>query len=321
MTSARAQAASPAALSSTADPPEERSGAGVVALGDVGGGPGEHAGDRRRASPAARRSSSDQMRRGSSIAGPSLEGLVGCPQAFAADAALEPVDRARSRPSRTPQEQDVVAAVPSPATMVSSSRLAPGCRRGQRDARLGRQRDAHPSERAGDQRRLAVGAADHDRDLVGIGAVGEQSRDLATDQLRLAAEGRPPRAAATRPGSIRSESGSKRLRSRWWSTVPALGTAGARSVTVAPNSSREDTEQLGPRGQGLAVLEGRGDDDLGRGGERADQLDLFAGQVVEAVEEDRTALPGVGRRAQDDFVAAAARWWPSTAPPASRSRS
>ena len=160
----------------------------MITLGDVGGGPGEDAGDRRRflagRAEVVERPDAPRLLE---VTRPGLERLIGGSQALAADPPLEPVDRSRTGSSGTAKERDDCRR--RALAGGDLDQLEQGCagrRRGQRDARLGRQRNAHPPERAGDQRCLAIGAADHDRDLIGIDAVGEQARDLAADQLRFA---------------------------------------------------------------------------------------------------------------------------------------
>ena len=203
-----------------------------------------------------------------------------------------------ARPGRR-RNETTVAAVPSPAAIaISSSRLRPGCRRGQRDAlspRAPARMPIRPSERA-----ISGAWRSGLRTTIAIssGSLSASSRAI----LRPISSASPREPAASAAAATR-QARSARSRARR-GCARGGGARSRRSDRRRPLGHRraelvaEDTEQLGPRGEGLAVLEGRGDDDLGRGGERADQLDLFAGQVVEAVEEDRTALPGVGRRAQ-----------------------
>ena len=94
-------------------------------------------------------------------------------------------------------------------------------------------------------------------------------------------------------GGTAVESGSNRFRSRCRS-VAGPPPSGARaelgdgSAELVP----EHAEQLGASGECLPVLERHRHRHLAGVGERADELDLLAGQIVESVQEDRPRRPG-----------------------------
>ena len=151
-TSASALPTSPAARSSTAAAPEgtrpERACSRSATSAAVR--------DRTRAiatgsSPAARRSSRDQIRRGSSKSPcPCGEGLLGRLQAVATDPPLEPVHRPRPRPGGAAEERDDRGR--RALARGDLEQLEEGgsgrCRR-QWHARLRRQRNAHPRRGCG----------------------------------------------------------------------------------------------------------------------------------------------------------------------------
>ena len=138
--------------------------------------------------PASAIASSSQIRRSRSP--PRQDSIASAArlESAAQDPALQPVDRGRARPGGAAQERDHLGGGSLPARdREQGEHRRSGGRAGERDPRLRRDRDAEPGEHAREQRRLAVGAAHGDGDVVGIGAVGEQAGDPAADQLGLAA--------------------------------------------------------------------------------------------------------------------------------------
>ena len=175
-------------------------------------------------------------------------------------------------------EERPVAAVPSPAAAARSSISSPDVAVAASGTLEASAPAGCPSgERAGDQRRLAVGV----RTTIAISS-GSTPSASSRAILRPISSASPRLAGRTRAGHDRRRARSARSRAR---RGCARGGGGSRRVGPRRRSrSRSPSrrarrggraEQLGPRGERLPVLEGDRDHDLGRGGERADQLDLF----------------------------------------------
>ncbi len=195
-----------------------RAAAQVRVLGDVGGELGDELGELggARASALAQRAQAPDL--GARCAPPSARGPTSTSvDPAAGELALEPVDRTRRRhaPDRAGRRADRRRRPrprPAPAVAAASCR-SPCC--GSGDPGLGGGRHAEGGEHAREQRRLPVGAADRDRDPVGIRPGGDQPGDPARRSARPRRARRRRRAcAASRRPRVVSGSGSNRLRSR-----------------------------------------------------------------------------------------------------------
>ena len=169
----------------------------------------------------------------------------------------------------------------------------------------GLERDRDPRARAAPPRAAARPGrvADDDRDLVGLVARPRAGAAISTP-IASASPRAPALSSSTRPssGSTRSASGSNRSRSRWRSVALrrcSRRRTEARSAMLGPELVVSTADQLGARRQRRAVGEGDRDGDVGpAAAERVDQLELGAGEVVEAVDEHRPRAPArPGRRA------------------------
>ena len=206
--------------------------------------------------------------------------------------ALEPVDLSRRDAGGAAQVAQQVGRLAGAEQRLQQrhERAADGGRPG-RDLGLERDRDAAGLEHGREQRAAAGRVADDDRDLLRLDPVGEQPRHLGRDRLGLAALARraqedeavvgrhPLRLGGPEPALEVEEE--RRLRGVLGVRVELLGVVDADLGEALEQRSRPLLEHRVPR------LVGEGDGDLGDGGERPDQVELVAGQVVEAVDEDR----------------------------------
>ena len=264
-------------------------------LGDVGGDPGQRAGDRlaivagfaqgvQRPDPAWALAGS----------GPFGERLLGALHPPAQHRTFEPVDLIGPCPGRAAKQRDDRCRRPLAGDdREQLEQAGAGGRHRQRHARLGRQRDAEASQGRGDQGGLPIGAANRDRDLVRIDPVGEQARDLAAEQLRLAPVAGALEQAQRSVGRDRGRIGLEQValempQRRRPAALGRPGELGDGSAELVP----EHAEQLGASGECLPVLERHRHRHLAGVGERPDELDLLAGQIVESVQEDRPRRPG-----------------------------
>ncbi len=215
----------------------------------------------------------------------------------AAKPALGEVDaRARHRGVRAAQEGiELTAAAAHPREPQERHERVPEGRVGEAHRGLDRVRDAEGSEHGLERRAPALHGRDEERDGLGRRSGAENAEELVRDELDRAAE---PRAGKEAHGAA------DRRRHRCGLEERALevGERG-RGVLVRPRgqlldlTGRERGEvgrRARERREGRAPgLVGQRDVDLGPARERLEQRPLRRGQILEAVREDRLAVPGV----------------------------
>ena len=183
--------------------------------------------------------------------------------------------RARSAPRR-----------PASARAPATTRARPGSRCSRR---TGSEQAARPGRDGGGRRRS--------RPARGRSA----SRRAISTPIASASPRGPADSSSTRPssGATRGGSGSNSIRSRWRS-VGLLGVALVEGELARDLGAElaQLPDQLCPRRQRPAIGEGDRDGDVPGSGERVDQLELGAGEVVEPVDEHRPGAPRVGVVAQ-----------------------
>ena len=209
--------------------------------------------------------------------------------------ALEPVDPAGGGARRPPQVAQQVTRPPRPELGLQQ-RHQGAADRGAGDLQLRLQGGRHPVrlEGGGDRRPAPGRVAQGDRDLVRVGAAGEQLRDLGCDRFRLA------------PGPGRAQQGQAlvrlaRLRPRraeFAGELEEQGTVGVAAVGRGrrllgdPDSLPQLAQQPRPcRQRRVPLFVGKGDGYLGQRRQRRDQVELVRREVVEPVEEERAPAP------------------------------
>ena len=180
---------------------------------------------------------------------PELHGVGRSDQAAAAHGALEPVDLARRQAAGAAHEaQQVGGAATAELRFQQRDQRASDRGPGDRDLRLEGHADPVGLEHGREQRSAPRRVAQGDRDRRGVGAVGDQLRQLGADRLRLAALARraqqhesvarrlgaPARPGRTRAGDGRAAGRCRTVRARAGPLSVSISVAIARSVSSRP---------------------------------------------------------------------------------------
>ncbi len=268
----------------------ERRQLAVRRLGELAGAAGERA---------------EALRRGLGLAQPLQvtgrvlpvrDRLIDRGRVAAPDPCLDRVDGARRQRRVEPQvsEQRVDRGLVGGGSAEGDQGAADLGRR-ERERRLERHRDPHLPQDGREQPPARIRVAEDDRDVVGFVAGAQQARDLDPHRLGLAAgaggleqdeavvdrDAVGPRLEQRLIEVPQGRAGGVALLE--WELLRGLGPAVAQG-----------RDQPGPRREGPAVGERDRDRHRGRGGERVDQLELGAREVVEAVHEHGPRAPAVG---------------------------
>ena len=226
---------------------------------------------------------------------------VGRAELVAADPVLDPVrDRLRdARPGAHERQQILRGALGCARASQRGETSADGGMR-QRNPRLDRDGDPESVENLRVEEAVGLGMAEHDRDVVGCHAAGEQARDLSPDRLRLAPlagalQKRDPvvRSDPRRPGL---EQDLVELAKR--GAFGVLAVEGKLAFHGPVQLVTQSGHQPGPGRERFTILVVDGDRDLAGARERCQQLQLLLRQVVEAVDQHRPVAPGGGPVAQ-----------------------
>ena len=226
-----------------------------------------------------------------------LHAVVGVDRA-AAQTSLEKV-RLRARHARIRRTEEAVELAPAAAQPDEPEQTQERAAEGRlRQPRPRRHRDgnAERAEPGLERRAPALERRTDDRDLLRGGAGPYERQDLATDELE-----RRPRSRALEEAHCASR---LRLLRRRVVEEPALD-VGQRGMREVVEARRHDLDApVGERAQVVhrrpqrierraPRLEGHGNRHVGATCERAQELPLGAGQILEAVREDGLAAPGV----------------------------
>ena len=164
------------------------------------------------------------------------------------------------------------------------------------DSPFDRERNADRAERRLDLAAVAIEARAHEEDLLGGRAAPNQVERLLGDQLERAARAGALE-EANRPVELRA--GRRLLGEEVALEVREggrgdLAVAGRQLFDAACGERRQVVRRPAKRVEcGTVRLVGKRDRDLRAPGERLEQRPFGAGQVLEAVREDRAALPGL----------------------------
>ena len=218
-----------------------------------------------------------------------------------AQAALDVVDgRAREAGVRRAQEREELAAARVRPRVAQQLQQRVPERRRCRAARATRPRTGRraPPSTVSSGARQRVERRRDERDLLGGGAGAEQLEQLVADELERAA----------RAGALEEAHGAVELRAAAAATRRRASARDARAPGCAYSAERGGSSSMLPGGERREVVGGalratrtrRGPARTAarpatsaRPGERLEQRPLGAGQVLEAVREDRLAVPGV----------------------------
>ena len=202
--------------------------------------------------------------------------------------------RGRSRSTASAGSVELPAAAAAPGEAEQREQRVAERRQREADPRLDRVRDPEPAEHGLERRAPALDRRDDQRDLLGAvpprsSASSSSPTSSSVPRVPAPARKRTRRSAPAVGGGL--EQRALEVRER---RGAILGRAGRQLLDAAGRERREIVGRARERRErGAAGLVGQRDVDLGAAGERLEQRPLRGGQILEAVGEDRLAVPGV----------------------------